>query len=264
MTDDVYEIYAIRYAHREGIRGQHILNADPHDSPMPMDYFVWVIRNASRTILVDTGFDHAEGESRGRTVLRCPAQSLSLLGLDAAQIQDVIITHMHYDHGGNLDKFPAARFHIQDSELQYTTGRAMTHAMLRHPFTLSHVTRLVELVYAERVQFHDGSSVIAPGIDVHKVGGHTRGMQVVTVKTQRGIVVLASDASHYYENMETGAVFPLVENVLDMLEGHRRLYALADSPAHIIPGHDPLVMQRYSAPDDSLDQIVVRLDVAPV
>ncbi len=264
MADDVYEIYALRFACREGIRGQHMLNADPHDAPMPMDYFIWVIRNRHRTVVVDTGFDQAEGKRRGRSVLRCPAVSLSVLGLEAAAIEDVIITHMHYDHGGNLDKFPAARFHVQDLELNYTTGRAMTHSIMRQPFSVDHITRLVELVYSNRVQFHDGSSIIAPGIEVHRVGGHTRGLQVVRVKTRRGQVVLASDASHYYENMETGAVFPLVENVLDMLEGHRRLHALADSPDHIIPGHDPRVMQRYAAPDESLTGIVVCLDRPPV
>ena len=264
MAEDVYEVFAIRYASRVGIRGQHLLSGDPHDAPMPMDYFIWVIRNAARAIVVDTGFDQAEGERRGRTVLRCPAASLSLLGLDASTVEDVIITHMHYDHGGNLEKFPAARFHVQDLELHYTTGRAMTHATLRQPFSVAHITRLVELVYADRVVFHDGSARIAPGIEVHRVGGHTRGMQVVSVKTRRGTVVLASDASHYYENMETGAVFPFVENVLDMLEGHRRLYQLADSPAHIIPGHDPLVMQRYAAPDSELAGIVVRVDETPL
>ncbi len=260
MADDVYEVYALRYACRDGIRGQHVLNADPHEAPMPMDYFIWVIRNTFRTVVVDTGFDHAEGERRGRTVLRCPAASLKLLDLDATTISDVIITHMHYDHGGNLDKFPLARFHVQDAELGYTTGRAMSHAVLRQPFSVNHVTRLVELVFADRVVFHNGRQQIAPGIEVHWIGGHTRGLQVVRVKTRRGKLVLASDASHYYENMETGGVFPLVENVLEMLEGHRQLYRLADSPAHIIPGHDPLVMQRYAAPCADLSGIVVRLD----
>jgi len=263
MSEQTYAVHAIRYACRDGVRGQHLLNADPHDAPMPMDYFIWVLHNPARTLVVDTGFSRAEGESRGRTFLRCPAASLALLGLDAATVEDVIITHMHYDHGGNLGKFPAARFHVQDRELHYTTGRAMTHPALRQPFSVGHVTELVELVYADRVCFHDGHSVVAPGVEVHRVGGHTRGLQVVSVKTRRGTLVLASDASHYYENMETGAVFPLVENVLEMLEGHRFLYQLADSPAHIIPGHDPRVMQRYGAPDSQLAGIVARLDVPP-
>ena len=61
----------------------------------------------------------------------------------------------------------------------------------------------------------------------------------------RGWVVLASDTSHYYEHMETGRVFPTAFHVGEMVEGYDKLRALAESPQHIIPGHDPLVMERY-------------------
>jgi glyoxylase-like metal-dependent hydrolase (beta-lactamase superfamily II) len=73
-------------------------------------------------------------------------------------------------------------------------------------------------------------------------------------------VVLASDASHYYANMEDKRPFPIVYNVGDMVEGWRRAQALADSSAHVIPGHDPLVMERYPAPATTLQGAVVRLD----
>jgi glyoxylase-like metal-dependent hydrolase (beta-lactamase superfamily II) len=113
------------------------------------------------------------------------------------------------------------------------------------------------------VVFHDGGGVVAPGVSVHHIGGHTRGLQVVRVNTARGVVVLASDASHYYENMDAGVPFATVENITLMLEGHRRLRELADSPQHVVPGHDPLVMQRYPAPSPETEGIAARLDVAP-
>ena len=94
-------------------------------------------------------------------------------------------------------------------------------------------------------------------------GGHTPGMQSVRVRTKRGWVVLASDACHFYENMEGAKPFPVVYNVGDMMEGWEKLRNLADSPAHVVPGHDPLVMQRYPAPNKSLEGLVVRLDVPP-
>ena len=89
------------------------------------------------------------------------------------------------------------------------------------------------------------------------------GMQCVRVMTARGPVVLASDATHYYENMERVAPFPIVYNVADMVRGYEIMRGLAESPAHVIPGHDPKVMERYPAPKPDLDGIVVRLDVAP-
>ena len=48
----------------------------------------------------------------------------------------------------------------------------------------------------------------------------------------------------------------------EMLEGHALLRRLADSIEHIVPGHDPLVMNRYPPPAPELEGIAVRLDVA--
>ncbi len=85
-------------------------------------------------------------------------------------------------------------------------------------------------------------------------------LQVVRVNTRRGWVVLASDASHLYANIERGNPYPIIFREDQMLEGWETLRRLADSEAHIIPGHDPKVMDLYPAPSDDLRGIVVRLD----
>ena len=68
--------------------------------------------------------------------------------------------------------------------------------------------------------------------------------------------------SHFYENMEKGRPFTTAFHVGDMLEGFDRLRALAPSPKHIVPGHDPEVMHRYPAAK-GLEGIAVRLDLEP-
>src|SRR5690606_30760179 len=118
-------------------------------------------------------------------------------------------------------------------------------------------------LFEDRVAFHDGDSQIEPGITVHRVGGHTRGLQITRVRTRRGWVVLGSDASHFYANFEQNRPFPVVADVSEMLAGYDRMRALASSPRHIIPGHDPLVLSRYPAVRDDLDGIV-RLDADPI
>ena len=39
-----YEIYAIKYAEHHRLAGENFIGGDPHNGPMPLDYFVWAIR----------------------------------------------------------------------------------------------------------------------------------------------------------------------------------------------------------------------------
>jgi glyoxylase-like metal-dependent hydrolase (beta-lactamase superfamily II) len=260
MSTPQYEVYAVKYAHHERRASENFIGGDPHDGPMPLDYFVWLIRGEGREIVVDTGFSAATAARRRREHIRCPTEGLRSLDVDAGKIKDVVITHLHYDHVGNFDLFPAATFHLQDREMQYATGRHMAQPVFSGAFDVEDVVGMVRNTYAGRVRFHDGDAEIAPGVSLHFIGGHTMGLQAVRVSTRRGKVVLASDASHFYANLEQVRPFPIVYSVADMVEGYARLRALADSPAHIIPGHDPLVLARYPAPSEALQGIVARLD----
>lgn len=265
MSDlPTYEIYAIRYAEMANrCAHDNFIFPDDHDALMPIDYFVWVAVGGGRTFVIDTGFDAAMAKQRGRTLVRSPAEGLLAVGFDPAAIKDVIITHLHYDHAGGLGFFPKARFHLQDREMMFATGRHMCHGVMRHAFEADHVVEMVRAVYAERVAFHDGQSALAPGLSLHHIGGHTMGLQAVRLWTRRGWMVLASDASHFYGNIEKASPFPLVFNVGEMLEGYGTLRCLADSPAHIVPGHDPQVMTRYPAVKGR-NGIAVRLDLDPI
>ncbi len=259
-----YEVYAIKYARRDSTRNQNLLFADPHDGPMPIDYYVWVIANNERTIVVDIGFDAAEAQTRDRQYLRCPAESLGQIGIQSRDVKDVILTHIHYDHCGNLARFPQARFFLQDREMAFATGRNMLHDILRHAYTVRHVQALIGAVYDKRVVFVDQTSEVAPGVTVHHVGGHTDGLQIVRVRTRRGWMVLTSDAAHFYKNMDLPNPYPLLYSVGDMLRGFDTVRALADSPTHIIPGHDPLVMERFPAASASSKGVIARLDSEPI
>jgi glyoxylase-like metal-dependent hydrolase (beta-lactamase superfamily II) len=255
-----YRVFAIKYAHNARRSTANFIGGDSHDVPMPMDFFVWAVVGESRSFVVDTGFDQATATRRGRTVLHPIEDGLKAVGIDAAQVEDVILTHMHYDHAGNRDLFPKARYHLQDREMAYCTGRCMCHAPTAKHFEAADVAGMVHRVFEGRVQFHDGDGAIAPGLSVHRIGGHTAGMQVVRVRTRQGWMVLASDASHYYANMEQKRPFPAVHDVAEMIEGFGRLYSLADAPNLVIPGHDPEVLQRFSAASREHQGWIARLD----
>jgi len=263
-TPEPFELFALRYGNHTGRRAvENMIGADLHEAGSDLDYFVWVARRSDRTFVIDTGFDVAQAESRKRDLVRRPRDALALIGIDAAEVEEVILTHLHYDHAGTLGDFGKARFHIQDTEVAYATGRCMCHGFLRHPYNVEDVVSFVRCVYAGRVTFHDGVVDLADGLSLHRVGGHSNGLQVVRVWTKRGWVVIASDASHLYANMRGGNPFPAVHDVGDMMEGFMTVNRLADSPDHVVPGHDPLVMAIYPPVSPDLAGIAVRLDETP-
>ncbi|MBY0332593.1 MAG: N-acyl homoserine lactonase family protein [Acetobacteraceae bacterium] len=241
----MYEVYAIRYARRDARRAEHFIGGDPHDAPMPMDYFVWAVIGAERSLVLDCGFTEAVARRRRREWLRCPADSLRLVGLDPETIEDVVLSHLHYDHVGTFDKFPRATFHLQEPEMHYACGRHMRFPKLAHSFEPDDIAGIVKLNFGRRVRMYNGRVDLAPGIALHLVKGHSAGLQCMTVETARGRVVLASDVTHFYENMEAGRPFTTAWHIGEMLEGFETLQALAPSPRHIVPGHDPEVMARY-------------------
>lgn len=259
-----YEVYALRYATREALRRDHFIGGDPHDGPMPMDYYTWVIAGSPGVFVIDTGFTAEMARARGRTHLRCPVESLQLIGIDAREVRDVVLTHMHYDHVGNFDKFSRARFHLQEREMAFATGKYMRYPAIGASYHVDDVAGMVRLNFAGRVEMHAGVVEIAPGLTLHPTPGHSDGLQCVCVSTRRGWLVLASDATHYYENIATRRPFTTAFHLGQMIDAYRTLERLASSPRHIVPGHDPYVMLEYPAARPDLEGIVVRLDVEPI
>ena len=260
MSD--WDVYAIKYADRNArTRADSFIFDDDHDAPHAMDYFMWLLRCGEAVILVDSGYDAKEAAARGRPIRRDPGTALAPFGLSPEDVTDIIVTHLHYDHAGGLHLFPNARLHMQAAEMAYATGPCMCHDALRMPFTGGHVCEAVMRLYAGKVTFYDGEAQVAEGVTVHCIGGHSRGLQCVRVRTRAGWLVLASDAAHFYENVFSRKPFPIVVDLQDMLDGFETLERLASSPGLIVPGHDPLVRQYF--PRDLADHIH-RLDAGPI
>jgi glyoxylase-like metal-dependent hydrolase (beta-lactamase superfamily II) len=242
-----YEVFALRYASHYGRKSaESFLGEDPfHASDMPLDFFVWLIRGHGRVVLVDTGFAPETAVRRGRHYHAHPVDLLGALGVAAGDVTDVIVTHMHYDHAGNLPAFPDALIHMQEAEMHYCTGRCMCHAVLRKPYEAADVAAAVHGLYEGRLRFADRDQEIAPGISVHLCGGHTAGLQFVTVNTARGEIVLASDAVHYYENIRRRHPFPIFLDLAVYLDVFERIAERATDLDRIIPGHDPIVLSAF-------------------
>ena len=95
----LWEIHALKYAERNTrIRGDSFLFDDDHASPHAMDYYVWLLEAGDRRIVVDTGYDAAEGRARGRPIETAPQDMLAQVGVETSSVDTVILTHLHYDH----------------------------------------------------------------------------------------------------------------------------------------------------------------------
>ncbi|RNL87453.1 N-acyl homoserine lactonase family protein [Halostreptopolyspora alba] len=249
MTSDL-GVYAIRFAHREAsVRGEHFYGHDPcSEAPFPIDYYVWLITSDEHTVLVDAGFTPATARQRGnRYYLQSPMETIAALGSDAGQVSHLVLSHLHYDHVGHLADFPAASVVLQEAELAFWTSRHAgrgEHARLADPEATA---SLVRENFTGRVRLVNGEYEVVPGVTVHRVGGHTPGLQVTRVESARGTVVLAADATHFFENIEGDRPYGVVNHLPAMYEAFDTVRALAGPEGVVVPGHDPRVRERFPA-----------------
>jgi len=258
QVSETYEVFALEYGRMDrASRDFYLHSPDPHEGPRPIVYYLWVIRNEKRTVVVDLGFDRRSGDARGRLMLREPMEALREVGVKVQNVKTIIITHMHYDHAGHGPEFPNAEFVLQEKEIAHCTGKPMGYPPLRHSFDIEHVTDMIRANYSSRVKFVDGDKEILPGISVHLIGGHSGGLQAVRVETAKGPLVLASDAAHFYDTVIEQNPFTIIVNLPDMCAGWDRIFELGAELGMVIPGHDPLVADLYPKhPDDEMSVVL--------
>lgn len=245
------EVLALKYAEAFPPDREHFfVSHDPHDAPHPISYFLWLIRGESGIVVVDTGFGERAAATRNRTLLRHPVEALASVGVDANTVHSVILTHLHYDHAGTIASFPNATFFVQKRELAYATGPAMRHALCRKPFDIENMIELLRALYESRVQVVDNDRALGGGISLHIIGGHSQGLQAVRVALPGGSsLVLASDATHFYDTVLEANPFPVLCDLPDYLAGFERLFELSDDPNHVVPGHDMRVLDLFPRHD---------------
>ncbi len=244
-----YEIVAIRYGTLAARRSELFLRWNAYGEPDAderLDYFFYVLSDGRETIVIDTGFEPASGIRRGRTCLRSPGDALQDLQIDPNEVAEVIVSHLHYDHIGNLALFPRAKLRVPEQELAFWSS-----PLARRPQFWSHVDEpavaaLLGLHGEGRVDAFGGRVQLRAGITAITVGGHSPGQQVFVVDAAGGPVVLASDSVHLYHEYEYARPFSVVVDLIQMYEAYELLRRLEqERGAVVVPGHDPRVTERF-------------------
>jgi glyoxylase-like metal-dependent hydrolase (beta-lactamase superfamily II) len=245
------EVLAVKYGYRVTTRAESYLNFHLYGEPdadLDIDYYFWVIRDGQDVFLVDTGFAPEVGDRRRRAHYATPAEVLPSLGIAPEEVTAVVISHAHWDHTGNIHQFPNAQLVMTEAEYAFWTSpmAARTHfAAHSEPQEIALLRRARE---EDRLTLFTWQHTLAPGIELLEVGGHTPGQLIASVATREGgTAVLASDALHFYEEVERDRPFAILADLPAMYRAYDTLAQLATQPgAHLVAGHDPEVRARFA------------------
>lgn len=238
----VTAVHALRYTRLHSRWSKEFLLwdwYDAEDGESTADFSTWVIRTADGPVLFDTGFTQDAAAARGQTILHDVLTGLREAGVEPTAVRTIVLSHLHYDHCGNLEHFPNARIHVQRAEWEFWTGPIADRALFR---TLKQGAYLDILRAADaegRLVLLDGDTEVAPGITAVMLGGHTVGSQVLRVEASGRPIVLAGDAAHYDLELENDWPFFIVADVPAMYRGFDRLREWAAAGDRVIAGHDP-------------------------
>jgi glyoxylase-like metal-dependent hydrolase (beta-lactamase superfamily II) len=245
------EVLAIRYGSLQARKSNLFYRYSSYgdaDAEAEMAYYFWLLRDAGRTVLIDTGFEPQAGRSRGRTCLVEPLAALAALGVEPADVSTVVITHFHYDHIGNIGAFENAEVVVPRTELEFWSGPLAAREQYAEHTDQAAVALIEGLADQGRLRTTDGEEEVLPGVTAIRVGGHSPGQTVIVVAGEDGDVVLASDAIHFYEEFELDRPFGVVDDLAAMYRAYDLLRDLEGAPgAVLVPGHDPAVATKFPA-----------------
>lgn len=240
-----WTVTALRYASRMTTRSDVFLRYGQYgepDGPQEMTYYLWVLRDGDRTIVVDTGFSAAGGGSRGRQFLVAPLEALRRAGVAPGAVELLIVTHLHYDHTGHLDAFADTPAVVSRSEVEFWTGPLAGRAQFAAHIEPGEVQGLADRAGVTLIA---GEHEVAPGVVSIEVGGHSPGQTILAVEGQSGPILLTSDAVHFYEEIDRDRACGVLHDLARVYGAYDTIREQVERGARVIAGHDPLVMDRF-------------------
>ena len=241
-----YEIYAIKYATLKQFPLGGLVEGEDRNQRIDIGMYVFMLKGGGKNILFDCGFYRPQFMKQWKPVdYEIPSAAIERAGVKAADISDVIISHIHWDHADGFDLFPNAKIWIQKQEVEYYAGIAFD-GKKRSAADPDDIVGIVRMNTEGRVGLVKGDAQeILPGITAYIGGKHTYQSQYIGVKTSAGTVVLASDNVYMYLNLEKHRPIAQSLDKESNLRAQDRMKELAANPKLIVPGHDPAIMKSF-------------------
>ena len=191
--------------------------------------YIYHVYAPDRSYVVDTSFSSPE-KCRALMGLECRRDGdlrdiLAANGVSPEEVEAVILTHLHWDHAGNVDLFPRARVICQRADYDYFMRDESLIQEYRQELT----------GIAGRLTLIEGDCQFADGIALTLVGGHTPGSQMVTVRTESSPVIISGDVAMHRENV--AACRPVGLSV-DAGQSRLAIEQIVRSGSAVLPSHD--------------------------
>lgn len=222
-TDNGLKIYAVRYG-KSLFQNKFMFYGDKSGGTTPFSWMFYYIEYNGKKILVDTGFNDIKAVKLfSITDFKDPVSILNDNGIKPEEITDIIITHSHFDHIGNVNYFKNARIIINKDEL----------AELKKNKTLKRIRNFLE--GNPKVVPFDKETVLYDIFTIRKIGGHTKGSSVVFFSQGKDKYCFTGDEVYMMDNIEknigNGSVFSHGNNtsfIKYIRNGNYRLFIFHD------------------------------------
>lgn len=246
-TGAVYSILALKYAGPLTSSVAKVLLDTDWDKRIERNCYIWVVQGEEKTVVIDCGVRPARAEQRNLRGYVSPAEVLRRIGIDAACVEHLVITHIHRDHVGGIELFPRAKVYVQRKEFDFWTMDpiAMRPSFARESDPVA-VQALGALRGSERLILVDGDREILPGIKLLLTPGHTPALQSVAVATAKGLAVLTSDCAHIHRTFEMDMPSSMICDLPEWMRSLAKLRDLVSGNLDMLfPGHDVAMRLNY-------------------
>jgi glyoxylase-like metal-dependent hydrolase (beta-lactamase superfamily II) len=206
-----WRLFVIEYARSHNQPVASLLMGAYDEGVMDLPFAFVLAQRGDLNVLIDTGFMNEGG---GAEMARkfaipewiSPVRMLEELGVEAARVSHIVLSHAHYDHMGSIDQFPKAHIYLQKRELMtWIEALALPprFGVLTSALDPDDIHTAIAAAAEHRLTLLDGDvDDVLPGIHVRSAaGGHTMGQQFVCVDTARGRMVVTGDCIYSRRNL---------------------------------------------------------------